>query len=244
MTRVLADTVDAARRGRVLALGYLGVAAVRFLWRSWAFTFPTPPFLLMLVLGGLTAVLYLTATWGTTGRSYGKHLLGLRVVGPFGRLRLGGALVRSLLCVLFPIGVAWVVVSRHNRSLQDTVLRTSVVYDWLGGDDEPSPAPPSPAPLPPAPRPPRGRAVVPAPSHPPGRTAEPTAPAEHSGMTGTRGKFAAGVLAVSAALTMTACGESAQARACDRSDGVRSAVENLRDVNSARTAVALAGARR
>jgi uncharacterized RDD family membrane protein YckC len=158
VTRVLADTVDAGVVAGVLALGYLGVAAVRFLWRSWAFTFPAPPFLLMLVLGGLTAVLYLTATWGTTGRSYGKHLLGLRVVGPFGRLRLGGALVRSLLCVLFPIGVAWVVVSRHNRSLQDTVLRTSVVYDWLGGDDlspaTPSPASPSPAPLPPAPRPP------------------------------------------------------------------------------------------
>lgn len=153
VTRVLADTVDAGVVAGVLALGYLGVAAVRFLWRSWAFTFPTPPFFLMLVLGGLTAVLYLTATWGTSGRSYGKHLLGLRVVGPFGRLRLGGALVRSLLCVLFPIGVAWVIVSRHNRSLQDTVLRTSVVYDWLGGD-ELSPAPPSPAPLPPAPRPP------------------------------------------------------------------------------------------
>jgi hypothetical protein len=50
-------------------------------------------------------------------------------------------------------------------------------------------------------------------------------------MTGTRGKFAAGVLAVSAALTMAACGESAQARACGRSDAVRSAVENLRNVN-------------
>jgi uncharacterized RDD family membrane protein YckC len=126
--------------GGVLALGYLGVSAVRFLWRSWAFTFPTPSFLLMLVLGGITAVLYLTATWGTTGRSYGKHLLGLRVVGPFGRLRLGGALVRATLCVLFPIGVGWVIVSRHNRSLQDVVLRTSVVYDWLGGDQVP-PAP-------------------------------------------------------------------------------------------------------
>ena len=129
----------------VLGLGYLGVSAVRFLWRSWAFTFPTPSFLLMLVLGGVTAVLYLTATWGTTGRSYGKHLLGLRVVGPFGRLRLGGAFVRSVLCVVFPIGVLWVVVSRENRSLQDAVLRTSVVYDWLGGDEEPA-SPPAPLP--------------------------------------------------------------------------------------------------
>ena len=92
----------------------------------------------MLVLGGITAVLYLTATWGTTGRSYGKHLMGLRVVGPFGRLRLGGAFVRATLCVVFPIGIAWVVVSRENRSLQDTVLRTSVVYDWVGGEEVPA----------------------------------------------------------------------------------------------------------
>jgi hypothetical protein len=145
VTRVLADTVDAAVVAGFLTLGYVGVAAIRFLWRSWAFTWPTPSFLLVLVLGGITAVLYLTATWGTTGRSYGKHLLGLRVLGPFGRLRLGGAFVRAVLCVVFPIGVGWVIVSRRNRSLQDVVLRTSVVYDWLGGDEEPpSPRPPLP----------------------------------------------------------------------------------------------------
>jgi hypothetical protein len=149
VTRALADTVDCAVVGGVLAAGYLGVVAARFLWRSWAFTLPTPSFLLMLVLGGVTAVIYLTAAWGTTGRSYGKHLMGLRVLGPFGRLRFGGAFLRAVLCVVLPIGIVWVAVSRHNRSLQDVVLRTSVVYDWLGGTEEEE----------------RG--------HPPGRTAEP-----------------------------------------------------------------------
>jgi len=60
--------------------------------------------------------------------------------GPFGRLRLAGAFMRAVLCVIFPVGLAWVLVSRHNRSLQDVVLRTSVVYDWLG---EPNPAAPA-----------------------------------------------------------------------------------------------------
>jgi hypothetical protein len=32
--------------------------------------------------------------------------------------------------VLFPILLLWVAVSRQNRSVQDLVLRTSVVYDW------------------------------------------------------------------------------------------------------------------
>jgi hypothetical protein len=143
VTRGLADAVDVGVVLAVLGLGYVGVCVVRFMWHSRTFTLPAPSFLLVLVLGGIVSVLYLTATWGTTGRSYGKHLLGLRVLGPFGRLRLWGAFVRSVLCVVFPIGIAWVIVSRGNRSLQDTVLRTSVVYDWVGGE-EPPPAPPSP----------------------------------------------------------------------------------------------------
>jgi uncharacterized RDD family membrane protein YckC len=152
VSRAIADIVDCAVVAGVLAAGYLGVVVVRFLWRSWAFTMPTPSFLLMLVLGGVTAVIYLTAAWATTGRSYGKHVMGLRVIGPFGRrLRFVGAFLRAVFCVVLPVGIAWVAVSRHNRSLQDVVLRTSVVYDWLGSTEE-------------------------APVHPPGRTAEPDVP--------------------------------------------------------------------
>ena len=140
VTRILADSVDFAVVAAALGLIYTGVAAARFIWRSWTFSFPTPSFLLVLVLGAVVSVVYLTATWGTTGRSYGKHVLGLRVVGPFGRLRVARAFLRAVLCVIFPVGLAWVLVSRHNRSLQDVVLRTSVVYDWLG---EPNPAAPA-----------------------------------------------------------------------------------------------------
>jgi len=32
--------------------------------------------------------------------------------------------------VAFPIGLFWVVVDPRQRSLQDRVLATSVVYDW------------------------------------------------------------------------------------------------------------------
>ena len=40
-----------------------------------------------------------------------------------------GATAR-VLCVVFPIGLLWCVVSEENRSVQDLLLRTSVIYDW------------------------------------------------------------------------------------------------------------------
>jgi hypothetical protein len=32
--------------------------------------------------------------------------------------------------VAFPVGLFWIVVSRDNRSVQDLLLRSAVVYDW------------------------------------------------------------------------------------------------------------------
>jgi uncharacterized RDD family membrane protein YckC len=57
--------------------------------------------------------------------------MGLRVVGREGEnLRLVGALLRALCCSVFPVGLLWAAVNQENRSVQDVLLRTSVVYDW------------------------------------------------------------------------------------------------------------------
>jgi uncharacterized RDD family membrane protein YckC len=57
--------------------------------------------------------------------------MGLRVVNGRGRrMRPWTAVLRAGFCVLFPIGLFWVVVSPQNRSVQDVVLRTQVRYDW------------------------------------------------------------------------------------------------------------------
>jgi len=74
---------------------------------------------------------YLSVSWLVNGRTWGDFLLGLRVVNYQGEpLRVAGAVARSALCVVFPIGILWVAVSRANRSVADVVLRTSVVYAW------------------------------------------------------------------------------------------------------------------
>jgi len=131
ITRLLANTVDFGVAVAIVAGGYAGVAALRFLWNSRTFTFPAPGFGILLLAGGVVMTLYLTACWTVSGRTFGDHLLGLRVLGlRGGRPRPVVALLRAVLCVLFPIGLFWIVVSRDNRSVQDVLLRSSVVYDW------------------------------------------------------------------------------------------------------------------
>jgi uncharacterized RDD family membrane protein YckC len=131
VSRLLANTVDFCIVVAAVVGLYLAVAALRFLWSSRTFTFPAPAFGVLLLVGAAVMVGYLTASWTAVGRTYGDHLLGLRVVAYSGRpLSLRRALARAVLCVLFPIGLFWVVFSRENRSVQDVLLRSSVLYDW------------------------------------------------------------------------------------------------------------------
>jgi uncharacterized RDD family membrane protein YckC len=134
VTRVVANVVDFLVVVAILGAIYVGWAAVLFLRRGEAFTLPTPSFALAYVVGSVVLALYFVAAWSTTGRTYGDQLLGLRVVNRHGgRMRLVGAFVRSVGCVVFPIGLFWCAISRENRSIQDVVVRTSVIYDWEVG---------------------------------------------------------------------------------------------------------------
>ena len=64
-----------------------------------------------------------------SGSTAGAVTMGLRVVGRRSeRVRLPVGLLRAIGCVLFPIGLLWVVVDSQRRSLQDIVFRTRVVY--------------------------------------------------------------------------------------------------------------------
>lgn len=131
VTRVIAAAIDSAVVCLVLAAGYVGYAGVRFLFDPRGFSFPDAGVVFSLVAGFAVLVVYLTAAWWISGRSYGCLVMGLRVVNHRGaRLRLPGAFVRALFCAALPIGLLWVAVNRENRSVQDMVLRTSVIYDW------------------------------------------------------------------------------------------------------------------
>ena len=131
VTRSLAAVIDALVVGVLLLSAYLGLNGFLFLVNPRTFQFVDTSFLPVVTFAMGVSILYLTAAWAATGRSYGCHVMGLRVVDHRGRHpRPLAALVRAGLCVFVPIGLLWCVVGRNRRSLQDVVLRTQVLYDW------------------------------------------------------------------------------------------------------------------
>jgi uncharacterized RDD family membrane protein YckC len=93
-----------------------------------------PPVIVMVIYGYVLNVLYWTAFWALSGRTVGNLIMGLRVINSRG-VAPGwiASFVRALLCTGFPVGLVWAAFSRRNRSVQDIVLRTSVIYDWVVG---------------------------------------------------------------------------------------------------------------
>lgn len=135
VTRMVAAAVDGVVVILLLLLGYAALAVTLFLIDPLGFTFPDIGLLFGMTWAFGVLVVYQTLAWWLTGRTYGGLVMGVRVVNFRGnRLRLPGSALRSLFCAVFPIGLVWVAISRENRSVQDIVLRTSVVYDWRPKD--------------------------------------------------------------------------------------------------------------
>jgi uncharacterized RDD family membrane protein YckC len=132
VSRLLAAGVDLAVTVTTLVVLYAAWSALLFVLDPRGFQFPTPSPLADWFAGMAVLTVYLTASWSTTGRSFGQQLMALRVVNLHGALlRVPLAFLRAVFCVVFPVGLFWVAFSRQNRSLQDVVLRTSVIHDWL-----------------------------------------------------------------------------------------------------------------
>lgn len=132
VTRIVANVIDALVVGVMVGAIYLGLVAFKFLLDPRNFAWPDRNLLASLTTALFLTTGYLTLAWWLFGRSYGCHVMGLRVVGRRGR-RLGPlrSLMRAAFCVFFPIGLFWCLVSPERRSVQDVVLWTRVVYDWV-----------------------------------------------------------------------------------------------------------------
>ena len=131
VTRVVAAVIDAVVVAAMVAGGYLTAVGVIWLLDPRGFHLPNTSAFFNLTVIFVVLTGYLAIGWATTGRTYGAHVMGLRVVNHRGRrLPVLTALVRAGFCTVFPIGLFWCAVNRNQRSVQDMVLRTSVVHDW------------------------------------------------------------------------------------------------------------------
>jgi len=145
VTRVVAAAIDLAVALIVSIALYLGIAGATFLAHPRRFHFPESGMLPGITMVLVALVVYLTITWTLSGRTYGSQVMGVRAT------RINGATMsapiafaRAVLYVVFPIGLLWCPLSRHNRSLQDIVLHTSVRYDWgVHGSAQQMPADPA-----------------------------------------------------------------------------------------------------
>lgn len=130
VTRATANVVDVLVVALLVAGGYAAVAATRYMLSPRRFSFPAPDAPTLLVIFLFVQATYFAVTWAMFGGTYGDRLLGLRVTDDRGaRLGWGRCAPRAALCTIFPIGLLWVLVSQEDRSVQDVLLRTSVVYD-------------------------------------------------------------------------------------------------------------------
>jgi uncharacterized RDD family membrane protein YckC len=131
VTRVAAAAVDFLVVIVAICLIYGGIAGVTFIIHPSSFHWPSNISWSVPVVYVVLLTAYLSFSWAGTGRTYGAALLGVRVVNHNGAtMRLPGAILRAVLYVVFPIGLLWVAISSANRSVQDLIFRTSVIYDW------------------------------------------------------------------------------------------------------------------
>ena len=85
VTRTAAAAIDIGIVILALGVCYLGVSAVLFLIDPRNFTAPAPSLLMVYAAGGLLLTIYLAVSWTGSGRTYGNHVMGLRVVNHRGK---------------------------------------------------------------------------------------------------------------------------------------------------------------
>ena len=129
ITRGLAAILDLLVVLLIMSALYGGLVLVRLVYSPAAFSLPSLNVVFSTLVTFVVAVVYLAGCWTVSGSTGGAVTMGLRVVGRRSqRVSLLVGLLRAIGCVLFPIGLLWVMIDSRRRSLQDIVFRTRVVY--------------------------------------------------------------------------------------------------------------------
>lgn len=137
-SRLVAAVLDAMA---VSGLFTLGVAGIELLSRVLGGFSPDLGWVTGVVSFVVWTFLYVFVSLAIVGRTAGKAVIGLRVVGADGSTLTGGrAFVRTLAfplsAVVLGMGFLLILVHREHRALHDLIARTAVVYDWGGREAE------------------------------------------------------------------------------------------------------------
>jgi uncharacterized RDD family membrane protein YckC len=129
VSRCVAAVIDLGVVLVIIGAIYVGLILTRLAVNPSAFQLPAIGVLFSTTVTFSISVLYLAGCWAVSGCTVGAVVMGLRVRGRKSE-RLPGvvALLRAIACVVFPVGLAWVVVDAQRRSLQDLLFRSRVVY--------------------------------------------------------------------------------------------------------------------
>jgi uncharacterized RDD family membrane protein YckC len=131
VTRAIASGLDVAFISATTFGLYLAFVVVNRFLTPW-FSIPVPSVQVFVAIGLACMWLYATWSWSAAGRTLGGHLMGLRVLDRRGEFPgLAQSAVRAVCCMVFPLGLLWVPVSRAQRSVQDLLVGTRVEYDWV-----------------------------------------------------------------------------------------------------------------
>ena len=135
VSRVAADGVDFVVVEAIYFSVLIGIAVVRFLISRKDFSVVAPDVWVTVLAQWFIIVAYLGTNWASTGRSIGKIMLGLQVLGTNDTaLSPRHAFSRAILCATFWPSLLWIFVSKRNAALHDIALHTKVVYSWRHPD--------------------------------------------------------------------------------------------------------------
>lgn len=130
VSRVLAAMIDLVVVLLNLVAIYALVVLVAFIVAPRTFHLPHVPWIFTLPAFLAVAIGYQALCWQVFGRTVGQLVMGLAVVrrsAPTNPHFLQ-AVGRAGLCTTFPLGLAWVVLSRKRRAVHDLALGTRVIY--------------------------------------------------------------------------------------------------------------------
>ncbi len=129
VSRGAAALIDLCVVGVLLLFLELGFLLTLLALNPGSFRFPALDLVFSTAVVFVVAIVYLAGCWSVSGCTVGAVVMGLQVVGRrMSRLKPVVALLRAAAYVFFPLGLVWVAVDPHRRSLQDIVLGSRVIY--------------------------------------------------------------------------------------------------------------------